>query len=273
MRNPTSNKDLPPVPSERPPFLITSLSGSATPPDAETLQKHHIRKSRLQSQTRLDASPDDTPTQSEESASSSNSPDTDVDVRHQPVKQQPEYYQPNWRNEDERGRAARQVDPGRTSRLFGHRQDISDKSTDEKSASTMKRLSTKPEKDEHSPPLTGKDSAYSSVSGASVASPKGVPPRSASSTSSHPPAQFGLFPSSARSTPKGSISGRFGTMSPASSISLQNVTFAEQISRPETASSNLSDHSAKKVSKRSSFISLKRLFSKKRTDGISSIPE
>jgi hypothetical protein len=273
MRNPTSNKDLPPVPSERPPFLITSLSGSATPLDAETLQKHHIRKSRLQDQTRLDPSPDDTQTQSEGSASSSNSPDTDVDVRQQPVKPQPKNYQPDWHSEEERGRAAQQVDSGRTSRLFGHRRNISDKSTEGKPASTSKRLSTQPEKDEHSPPLTGKDSAYSSVSGASVASPKGAPPRSASSASSQPQAQFGLFPSSARSTPKDSISGRFGTMSPASSISLQNVTFAEQTSRPETASSSFSDHSTKKISKRSSFISLKRLFTKKRTDDISSIPE
>jgi hypothetical protein len=207
-----------------------------------------------------------TPKRSEESTSSSGTPDTDVDVRQRIVKPQPEYYHESWHSDDQRGRATPQVEAGRTNRSFGHRRNLSNRSTEETLSPVPKRLSTKMENGEHSPLLTGKDSAYSSVSGASVASPTNAPSRS-------PQAQFGLFPSSSRSTPKGSISGRYGAMSPGLGQPVQSAQSSAPSSRPETAISTFSDASSKRLSKRSSFTSLKRLFTKKRSGDINSIPE
>ncbi|KAH7085683.1 hypothetical protein BKA63DRAFT_23962 [Paraphoma chrysanthemicola] len=270
----TNNKDLPPVPTERPPFLVKSNSGTATPTDGDLSQRHRTSRAihRDQSLTTQDPHNIGT-TQRSQDSSSSGSPDPDVDVQRRTIKPQPEYYHEAWHNDDQRGRAAPQVESSRTSRMFGHRRILPNKSDEEASSSAPKRLSTKPEKGELSPPLTGKDSAYSSVSGASVASPTGLPSRSASSMSSHPTAQFGLFPSSARTTPKGSISGRFGSMSPGLSPPPQSAKSSAPSSRPETAISSFSDTPNKRLSKRSSFTSLKRLFTKKRSGDINPIPE
>jgi hypothetical protein len=126
-------------------------------------------------------------------------------------------------------------------------------------------------KELHSPPLTGKDSAYSSISGASFASPTSAHPRSASSQSSYPRAQFGLFPSSSPGTPKHSMSGRFGAMSPAlSSPIVPDLTYA-----PQRAQTSLDNHNAppRRLLKKSSLSSLKRLFSKKKHGTVDTIAE
>lgn len=127
-------------------------------------------------------------------------------------------------------------------------------------------------KDEHSPPLTGKDSAYSSISGGSFASPMAAHPRSASAQGSYPRAQFGLFPSSTPSTPKHSVSGRYGPASPA----LVSPKHPEQPAYlPPRSQTSLDNHlpSSRKLLKKSSLSSLKRLFSKKRHGAVEPIAE
>jgi hypothetical protein len=262
------NKDLPPVPSDRPHFLSTPNSGSATPSDADVVLRQRPSRAMHRDQTQMVASPDSasTPKRSGTSTSSSGTPDTDAYVGHRKKNPQAEYYQEAWRNDGQRGRAASQAEPRRTDNDFGHRRNHSNQSTEDTLTSIPKRFATKMENGDLSPPLTGKDSAYASVSGASVASPTGAPARS-------PQAQFGLFPSSTRSTPKGSVSGRYGAMSPAPSQESRSAQSSAPPSRPDTAVSSLPDVSSKRLSKRSSFTSLKRLFTKKRSDTINSIPE
>jgi hypothetical protein len=129
-------------------------------------------------------------------------------------------------------------------------------------------------KEEHSPPLTGKDSAYSSVSGGSLTSPTAAHPRSASAQSSYAPrAHFGLFPSSSPSTPKQSISGRHGAMSPAFSSSQSQQAAYLPAPRAQTSLDNYNTPSSRRLLKKSSLSSLKRLFSKKRHGGIEAIVE
>jgi hypothetical protein len=262
------NKDLPPVPSDRPSFLSQSNNGSANPSDADVVLRHRPSRAMHRDQTHMIVSPDsaNTPKWSGESTSSSGTPDTDAYVQHRNVKPQAEHNQEAWRNDGQRGRAASQAEPRRTNNNFGHRRNHSNQSTEDTLTSIPKRFATKMDNGDLSPPLTGKDSAYSSVSGASVASPAGGSARS-------PQAQFGLFPSSTRSTPKGSISGRYGAMSPVSSQDPRSAQSSAPPSRPDTAVSSFSDVPSKRLSKRSSFTSLKRLFTKKRSDDINPIPE
>lgn len=123
-----------------------------------------------------------------------------------------------------------------------------------------------PAQGDHSPPLTGKDSAYSSVSGGSFASPTAAHthPRSASASGSYPRAQFGLFPS-APSTPKHSLNGRHGPLSP--SFSPPSTAAPEQPAYyPERAQTSLSTRSdvRGRLLKKSSLSSLKRLFGRKK---------
>lgn len=127
---------------------------------------------------------------------------------------------------------------------------------------------------ENSPPLTGKDSAYSSVSGASFASPIVVQPRSASSQSSYPRAQFGLFPSSAPSTPMHSMSGRYGAMSPALTSPKPPDQSAPQPVHQRSQSS-LDSHTptSRRLLRKSSLSSLKKLFSKKKHASVETITE
>jgi len=251
-----------------------SNSGTATPSDLDTAQRHRGTRPMHHDQNHSMASPASNVSPKRSGAStSSGSSDPEADVRPRNVKAQPQYYQQTWHNEEQRGRATPQADSGRTSRMFGHRRNFSNNSTEETSAPVAERQPTRVEHGQLSPPLTGKDSAYSSVYGAS---PTAVPSRSASAMSSHPQAQFGLFPSSARTTPKGSMSGRYGAMSPVLSPPLRSAKSSAPPSRPDTAVSNFSDASAssKRLSKRSSFTSLRRLFTKKRTaDNIDSIAE
>lgn len=126
----------------------------------------------------------------------------------------------------------------------------------------------------HSPPLTGKDSAYSSVSGTSYASPTSMHPRSASAHSSHPRAQFGLFPNSGPSTPKHSMSGRHGAVSPA--LTARRTPEPASPLVPLRASTSLDNHlpsSRNRLLKKSSLSSLKRLFSKKKHNSVDTIVE
>ncbi|KAJ4291013.1 hypothetical protein N0V90_010209 [Kalmusia sp. IMI 367209] len=126
----------------------------------------------------------------------------------------------------------------------------------------------------HSPPLTGKDSAYSSVSGASFASPTTTHPRSASAqSSSHPRAQFGLFPSSVPSTPKHSMSGRYGALSPALTVRQAPDSPALLPPRAQTSLDNHLPSSRNRLLKKSSLSSLKRLFSKKKHSSVETIVE
>jgi hypothetical protein len=250
--------------------MSASNSGRDTLASAGTPQRHSTVKAKPQQPpdiVNVSDSTTETPKRSEDSASISATSNTDVNVRRQT--KQPEYYHEAWHNEEQRGRATPQAESGRTSQLFGHRREMSsmsNASTDEKSLA-QKRLSTKPDKGElDSPPLTGKDSAYSSVSGTSGMSPTVASPRSVSSMSSRQTAQFGLFPSRNLSTPKGSISSRLGATSPAFGQPEQAPKPTEILSRPPTSMSTFSDASSKRLSKRSSFSSLKRLFTKKKSD-------
>ncbi|PSN62375.1 hypothetical protein BS50DRAFT_501444 [Corynespora cassiicola Philippines] len=129
-------------------------------------------------------------------------------------------------------------------------------------AVASKRATMRDGKGDHSPPLTGKDSAYSSISGGSFASPTAAHPRSASSQSSYPRPQFGLFPSSNPSTPKQSMSGRHGAMSPAPSLLHPD----QRAQLPPRASTSLDNHgpSGRRLLKKTSLSSLKRLFSKRK---------
>lgn len=88
-----------------------------------------------------------------------------------------------------------------------------------------------------------------------------APPRTASSN-----AQFGLFPSSAQHTPKQSMSGRMGNMTPTSSSNLRSVKSAEPPDRPPTSISNYSETASKRLLKRGSLQSLRRFFTKKKND-------
>jgi hypothetical protein len=161
--------------------------------------------------------------------------------------------------------------------------------SDEKEVVVMQPEETRPEepraKEIHSPLLTGKDSAYSSISGASFASPTAAHPRSQSSQSAYPRAQFGLFPSSSPSTPKQStmsMSGRFGAMSPASSRfgamspapnspMVPDTTYLPQ--RAQTSLSNNMPPPRRSLMKKSSLSSLKRLFSKRKHGAVDTIAE
>jgi hypothetical protein len=251
------------VPTERGSFLN---SGSAIPSDVDVVQRIRISRPKYRGQTHMVVSPDsDDATKPSEESSSTGTPDADVDVRRRHMKPQTAYYHEGWLGDDQRGRAVPQGEVGHTRNGIGHRRNPSDRSIEDTLGSVPKRFS-KVENGDHSPPLTGKDSAYSSVSGASAASPTGVFARS-------PQAQFGLFPSSTRSTPKGSISGRYGTMSPPLSQDPRSAQSSAPPSRPETAVSSIPDVSSKRLSKRSSFTSLKRLFTKKKSGDINSIPE
>lgn len=132
-----------------------------------------------------------------------------------------------------------------------------------------------------SPPLPANDSAYSSVSDSSFASPLATAiPRCASSQSLHTPrAQFGLFPSSTPSTPKltakfplsGGLSVRHGTLSPSpmSKTVVEEVQMQQPVMPPARSQSSMTNHSSassssRRLLKKGSLSSIKRLFSKRK---------
>lgn len=274
-RNFANNKPLPTPPSERPPIILPSNSGTENHSGAGSSQRP-LGKSQLRPQA--DAmhsdSTTETPKRSQDSASTSGTSILEIDEQHQSTQEQPEYYHEAWHDDDQRGRASPPIDSGRTTRMSGLPQDLAPvSSTAEEKWSTSRRASGRPDKGELSPPWTGKDSAYSSVSGASGMSPTLTTPRSVSSMSSRT-AQFGLFPSRNRSTPKGSLSGRHGAQSPVLNQASELSKPADMPSRPPTSMSTFSEAgSSKRLSKRSSFSSLKRFFTKKKSGEIGTIAE
>jgi hypothetical protein len=196
-------------------------------------------------------------------------------VRVQRQADQHEYYQGTWYNDEERGRATPLAHSSSTPLLRGQQQhpSPSDAPIDEKPSATG-HADTKRDNEDFSPPLTAKDSAYSSVSDASAMSPGYGSPRSASSMSSRQTAQFGLFPTRNLNTPKGSISSNLGsTRSPVLDSSEPFSKPAEMPNRPHTSMSTYQDGPAKRLSKRSSFKSHKRLFTKKKSGDIGPIAE
>ncbi|KAF2201535.1 hypothetical protein GQ43DRAFT_33496 [Delitschia confertaspora ATCC 74209] len=151
-----------------------------------------------------------------------------------------------------------------------------------RSAPNLPQRATGEEKKEQSSPLlTGKDSAYSSVSsGGSFASPTVThpPTRSASSLSSHSRPQFALFPSSSPGTPKHPLKGRHGALSPvlASSSSSSLPKLPEEPHRlVQRSQSALDTHSSvpRRLLKKTSLSSIKRLFNKKRHAAVDPIVE
>ncbi|CAN9104867.1 unnamed protein product [Alternaria alternata] len=274
-RNFANNKPLPTPPPERPPFMNASSSGRETPASFGTPQRHSTIRARPQQQPETTNVSDstETPKRSEDSSSASAISNVDMDVRRQT--NQTGYYRDAWHNGEQRGGATLQAESSRTSQLLGHQHKVSSPSnlSAEESSPATKRLSAKPQNGDYSPPLTGKDSAYSSVSGASAMLPGFASPRSVSSTSSRQTAQFGLFPSRNLSTPKGSISSRLGASSPAFDRPEQHPKPVDIPNRPPTSLSTFSDASTKRLSKRSSFTSLKRLFTKKKSGDIGPIAE
>jgi hypothetical protein len=153
-----------------------------------------------------------------------------------------------------------------------HQQGLPQQETHTKDRNLPKRILSKGRKGD-SPPLTGKDSAYSSVSGGSFASPAAALPRSASAQSAYPRAQFGLFPSSNPGTPKHSVSGRHGALSPAlPSPRPPGQQVPQTVQRSQSSFDNYSS-SSRRLLKKSSLSSLKRLFSKKKHGGVDTIAE
>ncbi|KAF9701944.1 hypothetical protein EKO04_000800 [Ascochyta lentis] len=249
-RKGSQNKPLPTPPTPQVPVILaTPQLDSRTSPDAEARGRPISRIPHYQPQSEP-VNPymagnaqrkAETPT-SPPAPAPMPTPRPDVHVPSQPTPKQPEYHHEAWHSEEQRKAAVQPpTEPTRISHKHGHRRNLSNK-------------------DGESPSMAAKDSAYSSLSGASIMLPANTaPPRSASSN-----AQFGLFPSSAQHTPKQSLSGRLGNMSPASS-NLRSVKSADQPDRPPTSTSHYSDTS-KRLLKRGSLQSLRRFFTKKKND-------
>ncbi|KAF3047727.1 hypothetical protein E8E12_011538 [Didymella heteroderae] len=246
-RKGSQNKPLPTPPTPQVPVILAApQADTRTPPDHEPRGRPISRVPHYQPQPEPvnpymagNAQPKfEAPASSQVST-----PRPEVHVPTQPTPKQPEYHHEAWHSEEQRKAAVPpQTEPSRISHKHGHRR------------------STQKEGD--SPPMTAKDSAYSSLSGASIMTPASTaPPRSASSS-----AQFGLFPNSAQHTPKQSMSGRLGgTMTPSSS-NLRSVKSAEPPDRPPTSTSFYSEATSKRLLKRGSLQSLRRFFTKKKND-------
>ena len=142
--------------------------------------------------------------------------------------------------------------------------------SDPSGLTALPRIAVQRGKAEQSPPLSGNDSAYSS--GGSFASPTITHPRSASSLSGYVRPQLGLFPSSAPSTPKNSLNGRLGALSPAP----LSAHPSERPYSPLERSQSAFDHhnsSSRRLLKKSSLSSLKKFFGKKKQGTVDAIPE
>lgn len=248
---------------------------SVTSSGRETPSRHTTVKSKPQHQAEIIDTSDsatETPKRSQDSSSLSAVSSADIHVQRQ--KDQNEYYQGTWFAEEDRGRVTPLSESASTPQLRGSQEKPSQSNMlDNKKSLFTRHTDTKPDTEDSSPPLTAKDSAYSSVSSASAMSPAYGSPRSASSMSSRQTAQFGLFPTRNLSTPKGSISSNLGsTKSPVdSSDSFPKP--GDIPNRPHTSMSTYQEAPAKRLSKRSSFTSLKRLFSKKKSGDIGPIAE
>lgn len=269
------------VPDERPPFM--TLPGEPPSEDA-ALQRHpSIRPNAGNNSSQLqsfdsEGSPRQQSTKPPHStATSTQTSNSDVTVlpRSRDRNMQAEYYEVPSSSQDHHGAYA-QDDPDHP--VVPHRQrqqqGLPQPDTHTKDRSLPKRVLAKGRKGD-SPPLTGKDSAYSSVSGNSFASPAAALPRSASAQSAHPRAQFGLFPSSNPSTPKHSMSGRHGALSPPLTSPSQRPPdqhAPQAVPRSQSSFDNYSS-SSRRLLRKSSLSSLKRLFSKKKHGSVDTIAE
>ncbi|KAF2641213.1 hypothetical protein P280DRAFT_398664 [Massarina eburnea CBS 473.64] len=278
-RNFASNKPLPTVPNERPPF-ITSPAGSEFSPDRNTHQRQPA--SPLSHSTTPDYNRDVFHSKSKESLKqqeSARSPHPPAHISTSPVyHQEPSY--PSYPRDYKPGTVARDDSvvmlkqdvyrPEQPVRFSDEKEVQSVRFNDGKEIMAPKRVEVR--KEEYSPPLTGKDSAYSSVSGGSVVSPTSAHPRSASAQSSYPRAQFGLFPISTPSTPKQSVPGRYGATSPEPNSSLRPD---DPLYVPPRAYTSPESHNPppRRLLRKSSLSSLKRLFTKKKSSGVETIVE
>ncbi|KAF2704187.1 hypothetical protein K504DRAFT_390870 [Pleomassaria siparia CBS 279.74] len=287
-RNFADNKPLPKVPNERPPFMPSPSPTNEAVPDAGTPPRHASNSNRrppsigemraVKSEESLKQQQQQQQQQQRKERARAQSPlstsvqtRSDVLVPQLVVSPQMEYYQHAPRDDLDHttslgpGHAPRD-DLDHTSLRPGHAPQGDTNET--RGHSTTNSRGTK---EDHSPPLTGKDSAYSSVSSGSFASPTSVQPRSASAQSAHPRAQFGLFPSSAPSTPMHSTSGRYGAMSPAL-VSPRPQDYPVY-QRSQSALDIHTPPSSRRLLKKSSLSSLKRLFSKRKPGSVDTIKE
>jgi hypothetical protein len=253
-RRSSTNKPLP-----TPPIILNPPSDymSRTPADADPRGRSTSQTPTLQALPERAKSPlAELPAWNEDSPTSAGAQEPQEYVPDWKPTTQPHSQPDTYHNSEPRVKTptSPQSDENRTIRVVHHHQPSHSSRTDSDGPPSSK-------KEDYSPPLTAKDSAYSSVSGASVASPTMPPPRTASSVSSHPPAQFALFPSSS----KGSISGRSGVATPLSS-NLRAVKSAEPPNRPDTSISNYDDMPIKRLSKRGSLSSIRRFFTRRRGD-------
>ncbi|KAF2008218.1 hypothetical protein P154DRAFT_516921 [Amniculicola lignicola CBS 123094] len=289
LRNFAENKPLPTVPNERPPF-ITFAGDRPTTPNEPLLQRRLSNSAAASKAAQIrpvaKSDSDDSLQERADNAelSKTNSASTiDVNPPRRNHLMQPEHDRSasrsasRHREQDQLHSRDASADttprPDRRPSDPHHNSDVND-------TPASKRIVVRGGKGDHSPPLTGKDSAYSSVSGGSFASPIVQHPRSASAQSSHPRAQFGLFPSSAPSTPHQSLSGRYGAMSPALSPALSPPMSSEQssfrsVQRSQTSLDNYnsSSSSSRRLLRRTSLSSLRRLFSKKKQSTVDTIAE
>ncbi|KAF2122123.1 hypothetical protein BDV96DRAFT_537196 [Lophiotrema nucula] len=282
----TSNKPLPSVPNERPPFMATpAAADSGQPSSATTPQRHpstrKTRKTDGHSRTVTNSDSDESLKQSNQTLDSV-APATkpmqfEPAISHMrsvstPLQHTREFSIPAQGRNDALilGNGIRS--PSRDDGMPpGHRSPDSDSND----TIVPKKVGMRHVKGDHSPPLTGKDSAYSSISGGSFASPTtpGMHPRSASSQGSYPRAQFGLFPSSIPSTPKHSLNGRHGAMSPAlQSPHPEPSNYYPPVQRSQTSMDNYAAPT-RRLLKKGSLSSIKRFFSKKKHGSVDTIAE
>ncbi|KAF2018307.1 hypothetical protein BU24DRAFT_168225 [Aaosphaeria arxii CBS 175.79] len=288
-RNFADNKPLPMVPNERPPFMPSSSmlgetrSGDSTPPRPGEVHQPRGRTGRIRT---IEHSDSDDSLQREggsrqlSAAISSQASSSDVTVLPRSHESQS-----SMSRDLSSSASDRQVTGSKepTGEPYQASTRVLQRSEPQPSTMPLETLEAKrfvihPAKDEQSPPLTGKDSAYSSVSGGSFASPTGLPPRSASAQSSHPRAQFGLFPSSGPSTPKLSSSGLHVAMSPPASTSRSRPAPAPAQDPAPRAQSAMEYRApelpaSKGLLRKSSLSSFKRLFSKKKQESVETIAE
>ncbi|KAF2263553.1 hypothetical protein CC78DRAFT_273281 [Lojkania enalia] len=286
-RNPANNKPLPNVPSERSPFLSPSLGSvdagqTSDLADPQMQSSIHASPSNTSQIRMLPSSVSEDVQEQQHQAegwqtsatfepSQSYAPIPTVDN----ISKQPKLDQSLSTSQHVGTRKdAHQILDPRTSKTDRQQYEYPSLSRgSQNDATASKPAAVRGGKEDHSPPLTGKDSAYSSASGGSFASPTPVHPRSASSQSSYPRAQFGLFPSSSPGTPKHSISGRHGALSPI--LTSPTIHDRPNYYPAQRAQTSLDNHNAptRRLLKKSSLSSLKRLFSKKKHGSVETITE
>ncbi|KAF2751642.1 hypothetical protein M011DRAFT_394330 [Sporormia fimetaria CBS 119925] len=283
-RNFAENKPLPMVPNERSPFMTSSSSSIDARSEDGSARKQPAARAHLPIAEHLRGTVQDghVTRQSSRGQKSDNisaqTSNSDVTLSPGTSQVQPQSHKRSASGQDQQDTDARvDSEPAENVRQRTHVR-LVDSSVTEHEPAVSTKPPTKSPKDDLSPPLTGKDSAYSSVSGVSSAPSAGAPassaalPRAPSAQASHPRAQFGLFPSSP-GTPKNSVSGRHGALSPVPpSVRLAEQPAPQSLPRSQSAFDNYTS-SSKRLLKKSSLSSLKRLFSKKKHSSADTIAE